>query len=171
MRPSWGWTTGAMRGVSIITEVTSGRPHVELGALRIDSAVGAGSRTRAKETRGAQSRALALSLRQYIVHTTCSYGDIPDFEWDPAKAVANLRKHGVTFEEAQTAFSDEMALVIDDPDHSRDEARFVLLGMSAVLRVVVVVHACRSAGTVIRIISARKATNAERTAYWRRQRP
>ncbi len=52
------------------------------------------------------------------------------FEWDPAKATANARKHGVTFEEAQTAFYDDLAVVIDDPDHSRDEARFVLLGFS-----------------------------------------
>jgi hypothetical protein len=93
------------------------------------------------------------------------------FEWDPAKARANTRKHGVAFEEAQTVFLDALALLIDDPDHSDDEARFVLLGLSAALRILVVVHACRSAPDTIRIISARKATKAERAIYVKRPRP
>jgi uncharacterized DUF497 family protein len=63
------------------------------------------------------------------------------FEWDPAKATANLRKHGVAFEEAQTVFLDDLALVVDDPDHSDEEVRFVLLGLSAAPRTLVVVHA------------------------------
>lgn len=93
------------------------------------------------------------------------------FEWDPAKASANLRKHGVGFEEAQTVFSDDLALLIDDPDHSDEEARFVLLGLSAAPRILVVVHAYRTAPDTIRIISARKATRAERAKYVKRHRP
>ena len=87
------------------------------------------------------------------------------FEWDPSKSSANRRKHGVTFEEARTVFFDERARLIDDPDHSEQEDRFVLLGMSASLRVLVVCHCYRSAGNVIRIISARKATKAEARFY------
>jgi hypothetical protein len=93
------------------------------------------------------------------------------FEWDPAKAKANLSKHGVAFEEAQTVFSDELALLIDDPEHSEDEARFVLLGFSAAPRVLVVVHAYHATPDTIRIISARKATKAERAIYVTRPRP
>lgn len=87
------------------------------------------------------------------------------FEWDPAKAAANLRKHGVSFEEAETAFSDEHALLQDDPDHSTDEERFVLIGLSAALRTVVVCHCYRERADVIRLISARKATRTERRTY------
>jgi uncharacterized DUF497 family protein len=93
------------------------------------------------------------------------------FDWDPAKARANLRKHGVAFEESQTVFADALALLIDDPDHSADEPRFVLLGSSSAPRILVVVHACRSAPDTIRIISARKATKAERAIYVKRPRP
>ena len=93
------------------------------------------------------------------------------FEWDSAKASANLRKHGVAFEEAETVFSDDLALLIDDPDHSDEEDRFVLLGLSAVPRILAVVHAYRSAPDTIRIISARKATKAERMIYVKRPRP
>jgi uncharacterized DUF497 family protein len=80
----------------------------------------------------------------------------------PAKAALNARKHGVTFKEAQTAFLDDLALVIDDPEHSDVETRFVLLGLSAAARILVVVHAYRSAPDTSRIISARKATKTER---------
>lgn len=93
------------------------------------------------------------------------------FEWDPRKAAANVRKHGVSFAEAGTAFYDDYATVTDDPDHSAGEDRFLLLGMSAGLRVLVVVHCVREAGAVIRLISARKATRSERAQYgarWRR---
>ena len=98
---------------------------------------------------------------------------MPDiqFAWDSAKASANLRKHGVAFEEAETVFSDDLALLIDDPDHSDEEDRFVLLGLSAVPRILAVVHAYRSAPDTIRIISARKATKAERMIYVKRPRP
>jgi uncharacterized DUF497 family protein len=90
--------------------------------------------------------------------------------WDPRKAAANERKHGVSFEEAETAFYDEHARLIDDPDHSADEDRFILLGMSWRLRVLVVVHAYREADDAIRISSARKATRHERELYDERWR-
>ena len=87
------------------------------------------------------------------------------FEWDPKKAAANVRKHKVSFEDAQTVFSDERALLIDDPDHSEDEERFVLLGLSASLRLLVVVHCYRADGNVIRLISARRADAGEQVLY------
>jgi uncharacterized DUF497 family protein len=93
------------------------------------------------------------------------------FEWDPAKAAANLRKHGVAFNEAQTVFYDDHALLADDPDHSDAEDRFVLLGMSVRTRVLVVVHCYRESPDTIRLISARKATSHERSRYTERRKP
>jgi uncharacterized protein len=87
------------------------------------------------------------------------------FTWDQAKARANIRRHGVSFDEAQSVFLDEEARLLDDPDHSEDEDRFILLGRSRAPRLLVVVHAYREIGGVIRIISARKATPRERRAY------
>lgn len=87
------------------------------------------------------------------------------FEWDHRKAAANEKRHGVSFEEARSVFSDERAKLIDDPDHSEEEDRFVLLGLSSLLRVLVVCHCYREGGNVIRIISARKATARESKAY------
>ena len=87
------------------------------------------------------------------------------FEWDPVKDRANRRKHGVPFEEARTAFADEHGRLIHDPDHSDDEDRFVLLGFSSSMRLVVVCHCYRSSNDIIRIISARKATRRERAIY------
>jgi len=89
------------------------------------------------------------------------------FVWDPAKARANLAKHGVSFDEAVTAFHDENAKVFTDPDHSQAEDRFILLGMSFRLRVLVVCHCYRESETVVRIISVRKADGEERENYWR----
>ena len=86
-------------------------------------------------------------------------------EWDPRKAAANHRKHGVSFEDAASVFSDERARLIDDPDHSVGEERFLLLGLSSSLRLLVVAHCYRAQGNVIRIISARKATREERGYY------
>jgi uncharacterized DUF497 family protein len=99
--------------------------------------------------------------------------DVADlrFEWDERKSKSNRRKHGVSFEEAQTAFSDEHGLLIDDPEHSDDEDRFVLLGMSAALRILVVCHCYRGDGDVIRIVSARKADRQEQADYSERWRP
>lgn len=85
------------------------------------------------------------------------------FTWDPQKAASNLRKHGVGFPEAATAFADPLSLTIPDPDHSVGEERFVLIGQSDRRRLVVVAHVER--GTLIRIISARLATRRERTTY------
>ena len=86
-------------------------------------------------------------------------------EWDGRKAVLNLQKHRVSFEDAQTVFSDERARLIDDPDHSEGEDRFLLLGLSSSLRLLVVAHCYRAEGDVIRIISARKATREEQRFY------
>ena len=87
------------------------------------------------------------------------------FEWDNRKAAANLRKHGVSFEEARSVFFDEQARLIDDPDHSEEEDRFVLLGLSGALRLLLICHCYRSEGEVIRIISARRATRMEAKFY------
>ena len=87
------------------------------------------------------------------------------FEWDARKASANVKKHGISFEEARTVFFDENAKLIDDPDHSLDEDRFVLLGLSSTLKIVLVCHCYREQGNVIRIISARKATSYESKQY------
>ena len=80
------------------------------------------------------------------------------FEWDDTKSRNNKRKHGVSFDEAQTVFFDENAIRDYDPDYSEDEDRFIMLGMSFTLRVLVVCHCYRSDDKVIRIISARRAT-------------
>ena len=74
------------------------------------------------------------------------------FEWDPEKAAENKRKHHVSFEEAETIFADDFAVLIDDPEHSSEEDRFLLLGLSAKLRTLVVSHCHRKADEVIRII-------------------
>ena len=87
------------------------------------------------------------------------------FEWDERKAAANTKKHGVSFEEARSVFVDERAKLIDDPDHSEEENRFVLLGLSSALRLLLVCHCYRSEGNVVRIISARKATTSESKSY------
>jgi uncharacterized DUF497 family protein len=87
-----------------------------------------------------------------------------EFEWSPVKAASNVKKHGVSFEEARSVFEDEEALLIADPEHSVGEERFVLLGVSAASRLVVVIH-CERGPDVIRIISARKADRTERAAY------
>ena len=88
-----------------------------------------------------------------------------EFEWDDRKNKANQRKHGVSFDEAATAFADEQGLLIGDPDHLEDEDRFILLGLSSAIRLLVVVHCYRESESVVRIISARKATKTERTQY------
>jgi uncharacterized DUF497 family protein len=87
------------------------------------------------------------------------------FTWDDAKADENQKKHKVSFAEAKTVFYDENARLRYDPDHSEDEDRFLLLGMSYSLRVLVVCHCYREKDTLIRIISARKATRNEQKQY------
>ncbi len=92
------------------------------------------------------------------------------FEWDERKNAYNQRKHGVSFEEAETVFLDDLALLLDDPDHSGREDRFILLGLSAAVRVLVVCHCYLASDDVIRLISARKATATERKGYFERWR-
>lgn len=89
------------------------------------------------------------------------------FEWDEAKNKENIRKHGVSFDEARTVFFDENAVRFFDPDHFDGEDRFIMLGMSFKLRVLVVCHCYRERDAVIRIISARKADRREAADYWR----
>ena len=93
------------------------------------------------------------------------------FTWDPQKSATNKRKHGVTFDEARTVFADDHGLLIDDPDHSDEEDRFILLGMSSTARVLVVCHCYRGDDDVIRIISARRASSSERATYTERVSP
>lgn len=92
---------------------------------------------------------------------------MPDlfFRWDPKKDAYNREKHGVSFEEAKSVFYDEDARLINDPDHSEEEDRFILLGLSSSLRILVVCHCYRENESVIRIISARKATKSEARNY------
>ena len=92
------------------------------------------------------------------------------FEWDERKNRSNRAKHHVSFEEARTAFFDDQALVIDDPEHSDEEDRFILMGLSTELRVLVVCHCCREEGDVVRIISARCAERREQAQYKEGQR-
>ena len=88
------------------------------------------------------------------------------FEWDKQKEESNYEKHGITFAEARMVFYDEHAIQFFDPDHSEDEDRFILLGMSFKLRVLVVCHCYRESESVIRLISARKANKDEEKDYW-----
>jgi uncharacterized protein len=90
------------------------------------------------------------------------------FERDEKKDALNKKNHGVSFTEAQTVFADEGGLLLDDPDHSHNEDRFVLLGLSSNLRLLVVPHTYRKNDAVIRIISARKATRSEQQQCWNR---
>jgi len=87
------------------------------------------------------------------------------FEWDENKNKANIRKHGIPFNEAMTVFSDENAVVIADTDHAEQEERFIILGLSQNMRLLVVCHCYRQSDAVIRIISARKANKAEAEHY------
>ena len=89
------------------------------------------------------------------------------FDWDENKNRINLEKHGITFEEASTVFFDDRAILFDDPEHSMDEDRFLLLGMSETAKVCIVCHCYRESDTVIRIISARQATRKEEERYVR----
>ncbi len=86
-----------------------------------------------------------------------------EFEWDPKKNEANIRKHGVTFIEAATVFSDVLSITVPDPDHSQEEDRYIIIGMSGQNRLVMVAHMER--GECIRIISARELTRSEKRNY------
>ena len=87
------------------------------------------------------------------------------FEWDPNKNEKNKKKHGISFEEARTVFFDEYAVLFDDPDHSDEEERFLILGLSQRENLCIVSHCYRGADELIRIISARKATKSETAFY------
>jgi uncharacterized DUF497 family protein len=87
------------------------------------------------------------------------------FEWDPAKAAANLKKHRISFEEARSVFFDEFAIQYFDEAHSTNEERFLMLGMSSRGKLLIVCHCEREQGEIIRIISARKATKRESSFY------
>lgn len=91
--------------------------------------------------------------------------DMIRFEWDSEKNRINRSKHGIDFIEAQTVFEDDNAILIPDPEHSEQEERFILLGLSAKLNMLVVCHCYRESETVIRLISARKATRRETQQY------
>lgn len=88
------------------------------------------------------------------------------FEWDKNKNKTNISKHKVSFAEASTVFYDDNAILFDDPAHSEYEERFLIIGMSNRLTVLTVVHCLRENETIIRIISARKATESESNYYW-----
>ena len=92
------------------------------------------------------------------------------FEWDSGKAASNAKKHGVSFEEARTVFYDEPALLIPDPDHSTTEDRFIIMGLSSALRVLVIVHWFRKSGSSIRVISALRARTKEQQPYWEKKK-
>ena len=87
------------------------------------------------------------------------------FDWDKNKNIINQKKHGISFEEASSVFYDERAILFDDPEHSIQEERFLLLGISNNSRVCIVCHCYRESDTVIRIISARQATRREENRY------
>ena len=87
------------------------------------------------------------------------------FTWDQAKDKANIKKHGLSFEEAKTVFADEFARLIPDPDHSEAEDRFILLGLSNNVRLIMVCHCYRGEDEVVQIISARKADKTETKQY------
>jgi uncharacterized protein len=89
-----------------------------------------------------------------------------EFAWDRKKALSNVAKHGISFEEARTTFLDENARLIDDPDHSDEEERFLLLGYSFRARCLLVTHCYRRDASVVRLISARRATPREERVYW-----
>ncbi|HYV06006.1 MAG TPA: BrnT family toxin [Blastocatellia bacterium] len=86
-----------------------------------------------------------------------------EFEWDPEKSESNLRHHGVSFQEAATVFDDALSITVPDPDHSFDEERYIIVGISHEGRLLIVSHAER--GDHIRIISARELSRDERSAY------
>jgi uncharacterized DUF497 family protein len=93
-----------------------------------------------------------------------------EFIWDEKKNRINQQKHGVSFAEAKTVFYDENARLISDPEHSTYEDRFILLGLSNALRMIIVVHSYRENDEVVRIISSRKASKKETRLYNRERR-
>lgn len=105
-------------------------------------------------------------MRKVLINNYNIIMDKIKFEWNENKNRINQNKHKISFEEAKTVFYDEEALVIDDPEHSEEEERFIILGLSNKAKHLVVCHCYRVSETVIRIISARKATLAESKHYY-----
>jgi len=91
------------------------------------------------------------------------------FEWDKEKNKLNKKKHEITFEEAEGVFYDDFGIIIEDPDHSIDEERFIIIGLSEEERILIVCHCYREKNEIIRIISARKATKAEKQQYYKQE--
>ena len=109
-------------------------------------------------------------MRKYDVFTVRNETMyLPVFEWDEDKAEINMRKHGVSFDEAKTVFMDTESLLINDPDHSLYEDRFLLLGKTTSHKLLIVCHCYRCSDTIVRIISARKATRHEASMYYERE--
>lgn len=126
---------------------------------------GPASAPAAKRNIGLQAR-----IDRYIHHNYIVGMKPLRFVWDERKNTINQRKHGVSFEEGQAVFADEYALLIHDPDHSNDEDRFLLLGLSAIARMLVVCHCYQEREDVVRIFSAWKATKSETANYVHRRR-
>ena len=108
-----------------------------------------------------------LFIDIYLSNNYIMIMDTIKFEWDENKNLINQKKHKISFEEAQTVFFDTEALIIDDPEHSLDEDRFIILGLSRKANLLVVCHCYRESDTTIRIISARKATSTESKQYYK----
>ena len=89
------------------------------------------------------------------------------FEWDENKNAGNIEKHGLSFEEAKEVFDDNNAILFDDPDHSIDEERFLIIGVIKSNKICIVSHCYRDGDNVIRLISAREAVKSEKETYWR----
>lgn len=106
-------------------------------------------------------------LDLYLIFTYIVHMKEMIFHWDSKKEKNNIKKHNISFEEARTIFFDENAIQFFDPDHSDEEDRFILLGMSYRLRVLIVCHCFKESDTLIRIFSARKANKDEEQEYWR----
>ena len=105
------------------------------------------------------------AIDKYVLNNYNIIMDAIKFEWDENKNEINKKKHKISFEEAKTVFYDENALLIDDPEHSSEEDRFIIMGLSTKANLLVVCHCYRESESVIRLISARKATKTESEQY------
>ncbi|NLJ70423.1 MAG: BrnT family toxin [Clostridiaceae bacterium] len=109
-------------------------------------------------------------MKKYIVNELeNNYNIIIKFEWDINKNYSNIRKHKISFEEAKTVFLDDYAIVFDDPEHSIEEERFLIIGLSLIKNILIVSHCYKEEEEIIRIISARKATKKEMEFYYNRR--
>jgi uncharacterized DUF497 family protein len=126
---------------------------------------------RAERPEGEARNTNSINSKQILVFDNFGYYNYAicmkyiQFEWDPSKNETNIKKHQISFDEAKTAFYDPNARLINDPEHSNTEDRFILLGLSKQLNLLIVCHCYKSQDEFIRIISARKATKIESTQY------